>query len=603
MATQNEIGTTARIRLISIHRAIAAFVLLLVAFAAPAHGQEKKELAQELNESFKDLPAENPRWGLISLKAKGFIRHEMEGLRITLPGVAETNQNVGLGTKLAVKGDFEVTLGYEILREPGPEIDRMSTVFALEIYLAGLQREFASFTRQTSTGVGPRFRVLTRVSDAEQRQRLHGAKTVAAKEKTGRLRMVRTGVELAFLVAEGDAKDFVQLAKLPFGGADLIDIRFAASNTGMKADFDMRVTEMKVRGDAITSQPAAAIPFDFVPPKKELPPFVPGPVSNLTFTKLIEQDFRGGKPLTAEWTLVGKDRDQTVKAEEGLRITASQERGSRISPAGVRLSFLLEGDFEITAGYEGLAIDPLPGGQPVGVALNLVVKPDYQKFAKLGRFLHANAGHAYLAESFLKNEPLEMPLRMAATEAKSGQLRVIRSGAKLHFLVADEPPNPFRVIHQADFTAEPLEIVRLGVNNNGSPAGIDVRLIDLKIRYGAIPAASSDVRPGDIKPPPIEPPVPTPAATPANVPGWMMALVIGAGMTVLIVIGVAGWLVLSRRQTAGETAETAEALAEEPAPMTIVACPECGKKLKVKPALAGKKVKCTKCGHAVPVPN
>jgi hypothetical protein len=32
-------------------------------------------------------------------------------------------------------------------------------------------------------------------------------------------------------------------------------------------------------------------------------------------------------------------------------------------------------------------------------------------------------------------------------------------------------------------------------------------------------------------------------------------------------------------------------------------CSACGKRLKVKPEMAGKKVKCTQCGKAVPVPG
>ena len=37
--------------------------------------------------------------------------------------------------------------------------------------------------------------------------------------------------------------------------------------------------------------------------------------------------------------------------------------------------------------------------------------------------------------------------------------------------------------------------------------------------------------------------------------------------------------------------------------MVQLACPQCSKRLFVKPDLAGKKVKCPHCGGAVPIPG
>ncbi len=85
---------------------------------------------------------------------------------------------------------------------------------------------------------------------------------------------------------------------------------------------------------------------------------------------------------------------------------------------------------------------------------------------------------------------------------------------------------------------------------------------------------------------------------------WLVALELVALMAVLAV-GLGRWL--SRRE--GRPAEVSAALpnpagqARPPAASLAFACPACGKKLRAKTELAGKRVKCPQCGRAVPVPG
>src|ERR1700694_3728439 len=62
----------------------------------------------------------------------------------------------------------------------------------------------------------------------------------------------------------------------------------------------------------------------------------------------IYQDFRGRKPLTDEWKLIGQNREAVILPEDGgLRIKIPKtSKGTQ--PVGVRLQFPLSGDFEIT---------------------------------------------------------------------------------------------------------------------------------------------------------------------------------------------------------------------------------------------------------------
>ena len=69
----------------------------------------------------------------------------------------------------------------------------------------------------------------------------------------------------------------------------------------------------------------------------------------------VYQDFRGSKPLTDEWKMIGQNREADVNPEEGgLRITLPKApKGTQ--PVRVRLMFPLSGDFEITCAYQLLS--------------------------------------------------------------------------------------------------------------------------------------------------------------------------------------------------------------------------------------------------------
>jgi Protein of unknown function (DUF1583) len=262
------------------------------------------------------------------------------------------------------------------------------------------------------------------------------------------------------------------------------------------------------------------------------------------YPKEIYQDFRDKKPLRDELEMVGPGRDQATKSEvEGLRITLPTTK-KWFDPTGVRLNLDLAGDFEITGAYELLSVDKPKGGGGAGVAFNVVVN---NKFSRFGRFVLPEKGGVYLAECRLKDRPDEDRYTTVPTEARTGQLRVIRTGSKLHFLVADGPANVFREIQQAEFSAEAVEGVRFQAANNGSMAGTDIRLIDWKIRYGAAgPPAQAAA--------PVEKQAAAPAEKQAERPsrGWLMAfLLIAASFVFLIAIALAAAFFLLKRRSAG----------------------------------------------------
>jgi hypothetical protein len=92
--------------------------LVFVLGVGVGRGQEPdKKYATEYHHSFKGEapnPADFEKMGPDSAEC---VKFEPDGLRITLPaGVAGSRPGTGVVTGFGVHGDFEITIGYEILQ-------------------------------------------------------------------------------------------------------------------------------------------------------------------------------------------------------------------------------------------------------------------------------------------------------------------------------------------------------------------------------------------------------------------------------------------------------------------------------------------------------
>src|SRR5262249_1970731 len=73
----------------------------------------------------------------------------------------------------------------------------------------------------------------------------------------------------------------------------------------------------------------------------------------------------------------------------------------------------------------------------------------------------------------------------------------------------------------------------------------------------------------------------------------------------ILAFGLVAWLVVRRRRATQPAAPqpSAQAAAEPAAPLVAIVCPGCGKKMRARATLAGKKGKCVQCASPIPVPE
>jgi DNA-directed RNA polymerase subunit RPC12/RpoP len=81
-----------------------------------------------------------------------------------------------------------------------------------------------------------------------------------ATAKKGKLRLVRSGADLASYVAEEPATDFVVLRHHPFSNADVQWLRLGGQTGGPDAALDARFFDVRVRADSLPEQPGNRAP-------------------------------------------------------------------------------------------------------------------------------------------------------------------------------------------------------------------------------------------------------------------------------------------------------------------------------------------------------
>jgi hypothetical protein len=198
-------------------------------------------------------------------------------------------------------------------------------------------------------------------------------------------------------------------------------------------------------------------------------------------------DFRG-QPLPSNLVLVGAQAEQHVKMEpEGLRIVLPKGR-AKAQGVGIGTTFGLRGDFEVTTTLEILhAEEPTVPCFGVGATLN-VEKVDPPEGTNLGRIRRMDGQDLVMCDRRYivpGGKPKFAGQRQACTD-KLVQLRLQRTGSKLAYRWAAPPEGEFKQLHEDEFGTQDIKAVQIRVRSGETPDvppyGVEVRLIDLRIR-------------------------------------------------------------------------------------------------------------------------
>jgi Protein of unknown function (DUF1583) C domain len=237
-----------------------ACVVLVVGWVPLLPAQEPaKEHAWKYHEPFRGTPRQAKDFELLGAGAAEYVKYEADGLRIALPA-GKKRQPTGVATTFGVKGDFDVSVRYEILQEPEPA--DAGTVYTGTRINLSVKTDAVSEAaiRRKVTPEDPVHILAWRTMrpEGEAKSQLKGA-IFPVKEKKGRLRMERKGAEVTYSLAEGDDKEFKVLTTFAFVADDVKAVQLFGGTSSPKAALEVRFTDLHIAAKAMVPKAPAPI--------------------------------------------------------------------------------------------------------------------------------------------------------------------------------------------------------------------------------------------------------------------------------------------------------------------------------------------------------
>ncbi len=524
-----------------------------------------RELAERIEVPFRDGLDKQPLMRLFGADAQAVTMATEQGMRFTLPAGRNSNNPVGVESQLRLKGDFEITVSYELLGVPAPApplgagvelLVKFDTPNSGRALMSRVQKPEGALFGALYVTVGP-----------NEKDNYNSLARRGAKESKGQLRLVRAGKKLIYQIADG-AGGFLVLASKDCGTEDVIAVRVqAATGWQTKSGVDVRFTNLQMRAEQIVKSASRLL------------------------AERVEFQLREGIEKQPWLRFAGPGDAAMAKSDaEGLRFLVPAGRDDH-KEVGVESPLRLRGDFEITLQYELLALPDPPPGAATGAVLQIQLDtPDLFK-ARMGHIRRAEGyryGANYITTAKDGTEDFKgINVHPANDQQKRGAMRLVRTGKNLAYQISAGPAGAFLTIATKDIGTADVISTRAVCNTAWrKDLGVDIRFISLEMRADQMPDKAAP------------PPAPAVAASPeASSRTWLVAfLIVAVALALLLAVAVGLWLLLRQRSGAHDIPQQDR---KANPPLVAFPCPECGKKLKVKAVLAGKKVKCPKCGQAV----
>ncbi|HEX4611464.1 MAG TPA: DUF1583 domain-containing protein [Urbifossiella sp.] len=188
-----------------------------------------------------------------------YVKCEDAGLRIALPRPDGPKKPTGFTFQFVLRGDFEVTTSYEILKEELPPPGKSIGVTAYLMFDAPAQ-DGVTFGRLQRKD-GPPVFTLNHMAKAEgnKRKSMRTEAFPAGKQSSsGTLRAARRGPALTLSAAAGRSDTYTDLASVEVGAADVKLVRVAADPDGTDTPIEVRIGDFRVRADELLQPGQAA---------------------------------------------------------------------------------------------------------------------------------------------------------------------------------------------------------------------------------------------------------------------------------------------------------------------------------------------------------
>ena len=551
-------------------------ISMLLAGIARAQPEPRKQV--EIHEPFKGKLPKTDDFKLIGADASNLVKPEPEGLRITLPA-GKKRPPIGLASTFGASGDFEITVAYEILNEPKPADagEGIGTRISLTLNLNRAGTNEISIRRKVTATRDVHILTWKRLTKDAGTAPEDQINMFPVKATTGRFRLRRIAGEVTYYLAEDADKEFTRLQSVVVGNDDVKDIQIFAATGSDTAALDVRFTDLHICAESLPRK-LAAPKVDKAGESK---------IPDKEYAQTYVQPFKGNAFKPEGWNYASRLSEEAIQFENaGLHFTLLPGE-EMMQSAGIVSAFGVKGDFEISFDFQILKDpDPADVGKG-GTRLSLAITLDTPK-AEVATLSRSMSSKGFITWMRNRDRPGDTS-HTFPTPAMNGRLRLVRSGDELYYLASTDTEQPLLLLKKYRFGAEDLKRVVITTSTGGPKALLDLRVTDFRIRADAIPGAPiTEVRAA------AAPKLDAESPPPERSKIWLIAGAVVACLVLAVLVLAVILRLLGGRSS--QTTDTASGVVQ-------LACPNCGKSLKVKAQLAGKKVKCPKCGDAVLVPS
>jgi Protein of unknown function (DUF1583) C domain len=226
--------------------------LLWAALTCPAAA------AEEYGQSFRGRGFDLHLFRATGSNAHQAMSIDPRGLRIALRADHSNNLPVGLILRSGVRGDFEITMGFNVIRVDKPTAGNGAGV-SIWISTTSAAREAATIARLVRPNGESVFAAHRAFTLPDGKREYHGGAPAAAEGLSGQLRLMRKGNVLTYLAAQGENSVFQELYQTQFTTEDLDTVRFAVDNGGSPTVVDARIEAANVRAGEFGSARVAPV--------------------------------------------------------------------------------------------------------------------------------------------------------------------------------------------------------------------------------------------------------------------------------------------------------------------------------------------------------
>jgi serine/threonine protein kinase len=190
---------------------------------------------------------------LNGIDAERFMKADAEGLRVVIPVEREHHDALGVESPLLLKGDFEITVEYELfaLTEKPPP----SGVGVVMELLIDSPTVYSITVSRTKKPGGPEFGANMLVPTPNGKTQFKNHRSIPAKESTGKLRLVRTGANVSYQAADGGGS-FRTITVSNVGTDDVVSVRVQCYTGWTKGSLDIRLANLEIRATQIPDKSA-----------------------------------------------------------------------------------------------------------------------------------------------------------------------------------------------------------------------------------------------------------------------------------------------------------------------------------------------------------